>query len=354
MSSSASGANGLVVVTHVYPQQSPPAGPTASTAAHAPCATPNVPPMLGMFLKGEPKALGFISSGTLTVAASNKLNRCLSTSKGIIGVLLALSILEFIVSICVSGFICRAVSDCSPTTESQPCKMASSASGANGLVVVTHVYPQQSTTAVPATDTTVHLPCTIPNVSTILGKFLKGEPKALGYISSGALSIASSNQLTPCKVKGALGMNIFSTITAGIAIILLSIDFVLNFRNYYCHGSSSESYTYYSCKKLQSMVQSSSNGMSGVLLVFSILEFIISIYVSAFACRAVCDSPSPQIIYMPHASTQSSSMAPGNPLIPAVNTYEMTFPPNVGQGVVGSADDSIPSEKPPEYVEVFP
>ncbi|KAI1885995.1 hypothetical protein AGOR_G00209490 [Albula goreensis] len=249
----------------------------------------------------------------------------------------------------------------------------------------------QSTTAVPTTDTTVHLPCTIPNVSTILEKFLKGEPKALGtvqimiamimllfgtvmavsteslvlysgivywgsiiYISSGALSIASSNQLSPCKVKGALGMNIFSTITAGIAIILLSLDFVVNFRNYYCHGSSSESYGYYSCKKLQNMYQSSSNGMSGVLLVFSILEFIVSIYVSAFACRGVCDSPSPQIIYMPHASTQTSSMVPGNPLIPAVNTCEMTFPPNVGQGVVGSSDGSIPSEKPPEYVEVFP
>ncbi|KAI1885994.1 hypothetical protein AGOR_G00209480 [Albula goreensis] len=145
---SASASNGFVIVTQVYPQQSDTAAPPLYTA-------PNVSSVLGKFLKGEPKALGtvqilisvmvflfgivmviywdsiaavsgiafwgaiiYMVSGALTVAADNKLNKCLSRSHGITGVLLVFSILEFIVSICVSAFACKAV--CHSTPEVRP------------------------------------------------------------------------------------------------------------------------------------------------------------------------------------------------------------------------------------------
>ncbi|KAJ8398472.1 hypothetical protein AAFF_G00427270 [Aldrovandia affinis] len=215
-----------------------------------------------------------------------------------------------------------------------------------GIVVVTHVYPQQSGSAVPTHST-------FPNVSSVLGKFLKREPKVLGtvqimialvmilfgivlavyadnisvycgilfwgsisYISSGALSVAANNKLNRCLVNGALVMNIFSAIIAAIAIIIFSLDFVIELRNYYCSYSYRDTYDH-SCERLQDMYQARSHGISGVLLLFSILEFIISICVSAFACNAVCYYPSEQVVYMPYTSTQVNNVTPGDLLIPA-------------------------------------
>ncbi|KAJ8354665.1 hypothetical protein SKAU_G00222320 [Synaphobranchus kaupii] len=253
------------------------------------------------------------------------------------------------------------------------CNMASST--ASGFVVVTQVYPQQSGTAAPAF-------CTIPQASSVLGKFLKGDTKALGtvqimigvlvillgivmaidansigvfsgivfwgaliYISSGALTVAANNKLNKCLVNGALGMNIFSIITAGIAIILFSLDFVFQMR-YYC-SYSEDSYEDYFCQRLKHTLLARSHGMKGVLLVFSILEFIVSICVSAFACRAVCDCSSQQVVYMPPTSSQVTSE---NLLIPTPITYEMEVSPILGQNVMGS----MQTEKPPEYVETLP
>ncbi|XP_035251972.1 membrane-spanning 4-domains subfamily A member 4A-like isoform X3 [Anguilla anguilla] len=231
--------------------------------------------------------------------------------------------------------------------------MASSA--ASGFVVVTQVYPQQSGPTAPAFCTTSH-------VSSALGKFLKGHPKALGtvqimigdliiifgivmsviadsigfysgivfwgaliYMSAGALTMAANDKLNKCRVRGALGMNIISTITAGIAIIIFSLDFGI-MMSYDC-SDSEKSYPYYNCRRVHHTT--ASQWMTGVLLVFSILEFIISICVSAFACRAVCDCSTEQVLYMAPTSNQVAS----ENLSTAPNTYEMTISVRLCEGV---------------------
>ncbi|XP_051552511.1 membrane-spanning 4-domains subfamily A member 4A-like isoform X2 [Myxocyprinus asiaticus] len=109
---------------------------------------------------------------------------------------------------------------------------------------------------------------------------------SLIYISAGSLSVAAENKVHPCLVKASLGMNVFSAITAGLAIILMSIEIAtgpLIYRNCYLDYSDS----HYE-QSLCSNFEIHSQGISGIFLVFSILQFIISICISAFACKATC------------------------------------------------------------------
>ena len=53
--------------------------------------------------------------------------------------------------------------------------MANSGPPASGFVVVTHVYPQQGAQSATSPQSGV-----VPPASSMLGKFLKGQPAALG------------------------------------------------------------------------------------------------------------------------------------------------------------------------------
>ncbi|XP_052413663.1 membrane-spanning 4-domains subfamily A member 8-like [Carassius gibelio] len=101
----------------------------------------------------------------------------------------------------------------------------------------------------------------IRTISTISGITIWGS---FIYISAGSLSVAAKNKPNLCVLKASLGMNVISAITAGISIILISADIGI-----ITTWSLTNGYYDY----VERFVQ----GILGILLVFSVLQSIISI-----------------------------------------------------------------------------
>ncbi|XP_051964947.1 membrane-spanning 4-domains subfamily A member 4A-like [Xyrauchen texanus] len=114
---------------------------------------------------------------------------------------------------------------------------------------------------------------------------------SLTYITAGSLSVSAENKLHLCLVKASLGMNVLSAITAGINIILISIDITaLSSTRQRCvdNDSTANYYDTSACIYFETL----SHAVIGTFLVFSILLLIISICISAFAYKATCSSDS--------------------------------------------------------------
>ncbi|CAB1341483.1 unnamed protein product, partial [Coregonus sp. 'balchen'] len=203
----------------------------------------------------------------------------------------------------------------------------------NGVVVITHVPPTGNEMGVAGVASAPH--CLGQTVYSALGSFRAGHPKALGtvQIMIGLLMLltgivmATGPQVDNIGVfsgifvwgsiivKGSLGMNVVATVTAAIGFILHSLDAVMLYSCYYPYYPS-----YYPPYNVRS------KGISGVLTVFSVLEFIVSICVSSFACRAVCQccrsTPEQVFIIGNQVPVPHGSMTPSNAPFPPQNNYK--------------------------------
>ncbi|KAI4875857.1 hypothetical protein NFI96_034108 [Prochilodus magdalenae] len=101
------------------------------------------------------------------------------------------------------------------------------------------------------------------------------------YIISGSLTVAAEKHLTSCLVKGSLGMNVCSAVVAGTAVILFSMDFAVGIGYNPCYDY------YYNCDFYPEFMDRT-YGISAVLLILALLQFIITIFSSAFGCKATC------------------------------------------------------------------
>ncbi|XP_058870634.1 membrane-spanning 4-domains subfamily A member 4A-like [Acipenser ruthenus] len=136
-------------------------------------------------------------------------------------------------------------------------------------------------------DSNALLTCTSLTVSVVTynnhGLQWKSYMYLLQYIISGSLAVAAENTPRRDLVKACLGMNIVSSVFAGVGSILYSIRVsVVPFQMVYFNTPL---YV----------------GILAVLLVLNILEMCITITTSAFGCKSEC-----RYIAMPEVAFQQA------------------------------------------------
>ncbi|XP_042302176.1 membrane-spanning 4-domains subfamily A member 8-like isoform X2 [Sceloporus undulatus] len=145
-----------------------------------------------------------------------------------------------------------------------------------------------------------------------LQKFLKVEAKTLGFIASGSVTVSAEKRLTQGLVKCSVGMNITSAVMSLIGIIL----YIITLATYSLYHYSDYSYQY----------TSAGTGLCVLLLLFSLLEFCITVATAHFGCQATCCSTNPEsVVYVPYTVSGGAMTLPESSAT-APPAYDAMYP----------------------------
>ncbi|XP_051047775.1 membrane-spanning 4-domains subfamily A member 3-like, partial [Phodopus roborovskii] len=131
----------------------------------------------------------------------------------------------------------------------------------------------------------------------------RGVLQALGFISSGSLTVAAGRKPTRMLMQNSFGMNFASAMIAFVGTAVLSAHLALNTQKF---KSCQSSQPHDLCVYLGSL----SNGLVSLMLILTLLELAVTISVSVMWCLGnFCGSR--EAISLPPKSTESGIITPG-------------------------------------------
>ncbi|KAE8593115.1 hypothetical protein XENTR_v10018990 [Xenopus tropicalis] len=183
----------------------------------------------------------------------------------------------------------------------------------SSFVIISRVGPQDNSADITGLSSRGPKDLPVP-----IQKFLKGQPTVLGYMISGALSVAASSKPTLGKMKSSMALNIVSCVCAAIAVIIY-IVIILDIRYYRAHQAMCVCYELNSTCKGSFYPQTVITGMVAVLFILTIVELCVSLSTSIFACKGLCRTSFNEmtvVVYQTatmttdHSSTAAGDMKP--------------------------------------------
>lgn len=142
--------------------------------------------------------------------------------------------------------------------------------------------------------------------------FVTGAPEWSGIlcIISGSLSVAAANKPRIGLVRGSLATNIVSSVTSVVSM-LIYISYIVTRQFFYYWRSSCEYYDDREmCEKVKE-TQMVSSGIMFILLAFSVLQFCVSVSVSAFGCKTLCRTAYSEVSVVIYQTAPPNSADPG-------------------------------------------